>query len=117
MATQREIAARHSYARSLLERRIRVTSAATMISTKFSVSRSTAYEDLKIAGDELDSSDDGPAEDEPAIDQESILAQLSHALDKASAVDDFKSASQLIKAIDQVKRWNGYCQETANPFS
>ena len=88
-----------------------------MISTKFSVSRSTAYEDLKIAGDELDSSDDGPAEDEPAIDQDSILAQLSHALDKDSAVDDLKSSSQLIKAIDQVKRWNGYAQETANPFS
>jgi len=88
-----------------------------MISTKFSVSRSTAYEDLKIAGDELDSSDDGPAEDEPVIDPDSILAQLSHAFDKASAVDDFKSTSQLIKAIDQVKRWNGYCQETANPFS
>ena len=88
-----------------------------MISTKFSVSRSTAYEDLKVASEELDSSDDGPDSDEPAIDPESILAQLSHALDKASAVDDFKSTSQLIKAIDQVKRWNGYCQETANPFS
>ena len=71
-----------------------------MVSTKFSVSRSTAYEDLKIAGDELDASDDGPDSDEPAIDPESILAQLSHALDKASAVDDFKSAS----AVDQSNR-------------
>ena len=88
-----------------------------MISTKFSVSRSTAYDDLKIAGEELDASDDGPDADEPAICPDSILAQLSHALDKASAVDDFKSTSQLIKAIDQVKRWNGYNQETANPFS
>jgi hydroxypyruvate isomerase len=117
MATQREIAARHSYARSLLERKIRVSSAATMISTKFSVSRSTAYEDLKIAADELDASDDGPAEDEPAIDAESMLAQLAHSADKAFATDDFKAAAQLIKAIDQVKRWNGYNTESANPFS
>ena len=88
-----------------------------MISTKFSVSRSTAYEDLRIAGDELDASDDGPAEDEPAIDAESLLSQLSHSLDKAMALDDFKAASQLIKAASEVKRWGGYCQETANPFS
>ncbi len=117
MGTQREIAARHSYARSLLERRIKVSNAATMISTKFAVSRSTAYDDLQVASEELEASDDGPAEDEPAIDPDSILGQLAHSLDKATALDDFKAASQLIKAIDQVKRWNGYHQETANPFS
>lgn len=117
MATQQAIAARHSYARSLLERGIRVSSVATMISTKFGVSRSTAYEDLRIASEELDATDDGPADDEPAIDTESLLAQLSHSLDKAMALDDFKSASQLVKSIDQVKRWSGYNTETANPFS
>ena len=52
---------------------------------------------------------------QPLDPENQFLPAESTPLDKASAVDDFKSASQLIKAIDQVKRWNGYAQETAKP--
>ena len=61
MATHPEVAARHSYARCLLERGIRTSSAVTMLQAKFNVGRSSAYEDLRIAQAELDASDDGPA--------------------------------------------------------
>ena len=31
-----------------------------------------------------------------------------HALDKAFATDSYKEIPKLIKALDEVKRWNGY---------
>ena len=108
MATQTEVAARHSYARCLLERGIRASSAVTMIQAKFNVGRSSAYEDLRIAQAELDASDDGPAKDEPVVCPQSLQAQLAHSLDKAFATDNFKEIPKLIKALDEVKRWNGY---------
>ena len=108
MATQSEISVRHSYARCLLERRIRVSSAVTMIQAKFGTSRSSAYEDLKIAQAELDVSDDGPAMNEAITDPESIEAQINHALDKAFATDQYKEIPKLVKCLDEVKRWKGY---------
>ena len=99
---------RHSYARCLLERRVRVTSAVTMIQAKFGISRSSAYEDIKIAQAELDASDDGPAISEEITDPDSIEAQINHALDKAFATDAFKEIPKLVKCLDEVKRWKGY---------
>lgn len=108
--TTKEIAIRHSYARAMLERGCRVASVATMLSAKFQVSRSTAYADVKAAAAELDASDDGPASDEmaQALDPDTIQGQLAHLIDVATATGDVKSLCQLVKAADQVKRWQGY---------
>ena len=108
MATHPEVIARHSYARCLLERGIRTSSAVTMLQAKFNVGRSSAYEDLRIAQAELDASDDGPAQSEPTVCPDTLQAQLVHALDKAFAADSYKEIPKLIKALDEVKRWNGY---------
>lgn len=108
--TSQEIAQRHSFARSMLERGCRVASVATMLSAKFQVSRSTSYADVKAAAAELDASDDGPATDETsqALDPDTIQGQLAHLIDVATATGDVKSLCQLVKAADQVKRWQGY---------
>ena len=100
--------ARHSYARCLLERGIRVSSAVTMLQAKFGIARSSAYEDLKIAQAEINASDDAPASDEPIVCPETLQGQLVHSLDKAFATDSFKEIPKLIKALDEVKRWQGY---------
>lgn len=83
-----------------------------MIQAKFGVSRSSAYEDLKIAQAEIDASDDGPASDEPTVCPETLQAQLVHSLDKAFAADSFKEIPKLIKALDEVKRWQGYALQS-----
>ena len=97
MATQPEVIARHSYARCLLERGIRTSSAVTMLQAKFNVGRSSAYEDLRIVQAELDASDDGPAQSEPTVCPDTLQAQLVHALDKAFATDSYKEIPKLIR--------------------
>ena len=82
-----------------------------MLQAKFNVGRSSAYEDLKIAQAELDASDDGPAQiASPRFAQQyapgSACALLTS--DKAFATDSYKEIPKLIKALDEVKRWNGY---------
>ena len=113
--TSQEITQRHSYARTMLERGCRVASVATMISARFHVSRSTAYADVQAASAEMDSSEDGPATDETlqVLDSDTIQGQLAHLIDVATATGDVKSLCQLVKAADQVKRWQGYSTSQA----
>ena len=110
MATSQEIAQRLSYAQALLERGIRVSTVVTMLSAKFQISRSTAYADAQTASKAIDTSDDGPSAEESAepLDPATVQAQLAHLFDVAVATNDFKAATQLVKALDTAKRWNGY---------
>jgi len=109
---------RTSYARSLLERGVRVSSVATMLSARYAVARSTAYLDIQAAELQIQDSDDGPDSEEASqpLCPDSILAQLQHRFDIAAATGDAKEMSMLTKSIDTVKRWNGYNTESANPF-
>ena len=110
MTTQREMQQRICFASALLERNVRVASVATMLSTRFQVSRSTAYEVVTKAQQEIDSSVDGPSSAEALdpVDQASLMAQLAHLTDVAAADNNFQAVSQMVKAMDQVNRWSGY---------
>ena len=112
-------AARVSYAQALLERGLKVSSVATMISAKFSVARSTAYVDIQAANKTIQESDDGPDTSEMSdpVSPLSIQAQLVHMIDVAAAVGDGKTVAQLIKSLDTVKRWGGYAPESISPFT
>ena len=117
MASQVEIQHRLSYARAMLERGIPVASLATMISARYFVSRSTAYSDITAAEQEIQVSDDGPADDESPCDPVAVLAMLQHRLDLAIAKGNDQQVCQLIKAIDTAKKWQGYNTDSVSPFA
>ena len=119
MSTHQEVQARLSYASAMLERSIRTSSIATMISAKFAVSRSTAYNDITAANAELTLSDDGPSIEESSepVNTDSVLAMLQHRLEVSVATGDDKAICSIVKAMDQVKRWNGYNTQSASPFA
>ena len=85
MSTHLEVKARHSFARSFLERNAKVQTIATMISAKYGVSRTTAYEDIKAVYAEMQLSDDGPSLEEVSepMDTDTILAMLQHWVHKS----------------------------------
>ena len=114
---QQQIAARHSVMRAWLENGISPSHAATMASVRFSISRATAYEDIKKVSSEIDMSDDGPATSEEQVCQSSVLGALQHHFDIACATGDTKSMAQLVGAIDKAKKWSAPCQTTASPFA
>ena len=119
MSTHQEVQARLSYSRALLERDVRVSSIATMISAKFSVSRSTAYNDVRSAQAELKLSDGGSSIEESAepVSTDNVLAMLQHRFEVAVATGDDKAICSLVKAMDQAKRWQGYKTQSASPFA
>lgn len=120
MSTQLEVKARLSYARAMLERDIPTNTVATLISSKFFVCRSTAYNDIQAAQAEMDLSDDGPSLEEAAsepINTDSVLAMLQHRLEVCVATGDDKAVCSLIKAMNQAKQWNGYRTQSASPFA
>lgn len=118
MASQVEIQHRVSYARAMLERRIPVASLATLISARYFVSRSTAYNDITTAEQEIQQSDDGPAVEEmEPCNPAGVLAMLQHRLEIAIATGDDKQTCQLIKAMDTAKKWQGYNTQTVSPFA
>tara|TARA_A100001201_G_C3926967_1_gene152382 strand:- start:166 stop:519 length:354 start_codon:yes stop_codon:yes gene_type:complete len=117
MATQAEIQHRLSYARAMLERGISVQSLATLLSARYFVSRSTAYEDIKAAHQEIQLSDDGPAANEDPCDPADVLAMLKHRFELAVATGDDKQTCQLIKAMDTAKKWQGYEPQPVSPFT
>jgi hypothetical protein len=117
MATAQQIAARHSVIRGWLESGIRPSDAATQASVRFQISRSTAYEDLKTVSDQIEMSDDGPAETEPEVCQVSVLATLQHHFNIAAATGDVKAMAQLVTAIDRAKRWSAPIQTSASPYA
>ena len=119
MSTQLEVQARLSYTRAMLERGIRTASVATMVSAKFCVSRSTAYNDITAAQAEIELSDDGPSLEEASepINTSSVLAMLQHRLEVSVATGDDKAVCSLIKAMNQAKQWNGYNTQSVSPFA
>ena len=111
-----EINARVSYARALLEQGIKPATVATMVSVKCHCSRSTAYSSITEASNEIQKSDDGPADDEPAMDPQDVAAQLTHLFNIACAQGDSKAACQLVKSMDSIRRWSAPLQANTNPF-
>ena len=107
MATTQEVHQRVSYARALLETGVNVQTACTMLQAKFPVSRSTAYKDVGTASAEIAASDDGPAEEAPGLDMESLQAQALHMFNVSVAQGNVKDACQAIKALDTILGWNG----------
>ena len=111
-----EIQARVSYARALLEQGIKPATVATMVSVKCHCSRSTAYSSITEASNEIQKSEDGPADDEPAMDPQDVAAQLTHLFNIACAQGDSKAACQLVKSMDSIRRWSAPLQANSNPF-
>ena len=117
MSTQLEVQARLSYTRAMLERGIRTSSVATMVSAKFHCSRSTSYNVIQAAQAEIELSDDGPSLEESAepTHTNSVLAMLQHLLEVSVATGDHKAVCGLIKAMNQAKQWNGYAPQNTSP--
>ena len=113
MATQHEIAQRHSIIRGWLETGAPVASVATMATVRFSYSRSTAYDDIKAVQAVIDQSDDGPTlqEQSEPLDPDGILAMLQHQFSIATAEGDVGAMTKLVGAIDKAKKWRGMGQE------
>jgi predicted DNA-binding transcriptional regulator YafY len=90
---------------------------ATMISARFSVSRSTAYNEINTVSKQIDLSDDGPSieESEAIFDQQALLASLQYQFDVSAAVGDTKSACQLVKAMDTIRKWSGRSMQSTEP--
>lgn len=89
-----------------------------MITARYAVAQCTAYRDIQAATLQSQESDEGPDSEEASqpMDPASMLAQLQHRFDVAAAIGDTKELTAIVKAIDTVKRWNGYNTESANPF-
>ena len=117
MATSREIEQRHSVIRGWLETGAHHSTVATMISARFGLSRSTAYDDIKKVQPLIDASDDGPSTEELEPDLNGVLGMLQHQFNIAAANGDVPAMTKLVGAIDKAKKWQGYSlsiQGTAN---
>ena len=108
MSSPSEIQLRHSVIRGWLESGMRTSAICTMIQVRFQVSRSTAYTDIHAVSQEVEMSDDGPAESEAPMCPDTLLAQLQHQFNIATAMGDVDSMSKLIKSMDSVQKWRGY---------
>ena len=114
---QQEIEARQSVIRGWLESGMPTRTVATMISARFSVSRSTAYNEINTVSKQIDLSEDGPSieESEAIFDQQALLASLQYQFDVSAAVGDTKSACQLVKAMDTIRKWSGRSMQSTEP--
>ena len=109
MATTQEIEQRHSVIRGWLETGANHSTVATMISARFGVSRSTAYDDIKKVQPLVDASDDGPSTEEISEpDLNGVLGMLQHQFNIAAAQGDVPAMAKLVGAIDKAKKWQGY---------
>ena len=90
---------------------------ATMTSARFCVSRTTAYREIQKISQEIDLSDEGPSieESEAIFDQSALLASLQYQFDVSAAVGDTKSACQLVKAMDTIRKWSGRSMQSTEP--
>lgn len=80
-----------------------------MISARFGVSRSTAYDDIKKVQPLIDASDDGPSTQETTEhDVNGVLGMLQHQFNIAAAQGDVPAMTKLVGAIDKAKKWQGY---------
>lgn len=109
MATSQEVQVRVSYARTLLESGFKTATICTMIQARFPVSRSTGYNDIHAAQAELEACDDGPSTDESDchVDPDEMAAQARYMFNIAIAQGDAKQASQAVKMMDTIMKWNG----------
>jgi len=108
MSHPSEIEARHSVIRGWLERGMRTSTVSTMAQARFQISRTTAYRDIQAVSQEIQMSDDGPAEGEAPMCSDTLLASLQHQFDIAAAMGDVDSMTKLIKSMDSVQKWRGY---------
>ena len=115
MASQQEIEARDSVIRGWLESGMPTRTVATMTSARFCVSRTTAYREIQKISQEIDLSEDAPAQHETEFDQQALLASLQYQFDVSAAVGDTKSACQLVKAMDTIRRWSGRSMQSTEP--
>ena len=117
MASQQEIEARDSVIRGWLESGMPTRTVATMTSARFCVSRTTAYREIQKISQQIDLSDDGPSieESEAIFDQSALLASLQYQFDVSAAVGDTKSACQLVKAMDTIRKWSGRSMQSTEP--
>lgn len=116
MATQLEIEQRQSVIRGWLESGITHSSAATMASVRFSISRSVSYDAIRQAQQTIDASDDGPAEFEQDLEPLSILATLQHHFNIAAASGDVPAMAKLVQSMDKARAWRGLKQEKLAPL-
>ena len=121
MATNQEIEQRHSVIRGWLETGAAVATVATMISARFGLSRSTAYEDIKKVQEKINASPDGPSTQEmDEHDAKGVLAMLQHQFNIAAAQGDVPNMTKLVSAIDKAKKWQGYSlslqESSTNPM-
>jgi hypothetical protein len=116
MATKAEIEQRLSVIRGWLESGITHSSAATMASVRFSISRSVSYDAIRQAQQTIDSSDDGPAESEQDLEPLSILATLQHHFNIAAASGDVPAMAKLVQSMDKARAWRGLKQEKLSPL-
>ena len=117
MSKQQEIEARDSVIRGWLESGMPTRTVATMTSARFCVSRTTAYREIQKISQQIDLSDDGPSieESEAIFDQQALLASLQYQFDVSAAVGDTKSACQLVKAMDTIRKWSGRSMQSTEP--
>ena len=109
MANRQQIEQRHSVIRGWIESGASHATVATMISARFGISRSQAYEDIKKVQPVIDASDDGPSTDEIAEhDAEGVLGLLQYQFNIAAANGDVPAMAKLVGAIDKAKKWQGY---------
>ena len=109
MANRQQIEQRHSVIRGWIESGASHATVATMISARFGISRSQAYEDIKKVQPVIDASDDGPSTDEIAEhDAEGVLGRLQYQFNIAAANGDVPAMAKLVGAIDKAKKWQGY---------
>jgi hypothetical protein len=87
---------------------------ARRIMRRFGVAQSTAYEDVRRAGEANDRDDDGPASDDVGADCD-LIPGLILAINEALADGDYSSVNRLVGALDKVKRWRGQ-DGPDNPF-
>lgn len=116
MATKAEIEQRQSVIRGWLESGITHSSAATMASVRFGISRSVSYDAIRQAQQTIDSSDDGPAESEQDLEPLSILATLQHHFNIAAASGDVPAMAKLVQSMDKARAWRGLKQEKVSPL-
>ena len=117
MATKAEIEQRQSVIRGWLESGINHSSAATMASVRFQISRSVSYDAIRQAQQTIDASDDGPAESEQDdLNPLSVLATLQHHFNIAAASGDVPAMAKLVQSMDKARGWRGLKQEKASPL-
>jgi len=118
MASQQMIQHRHSVIRGWLESGVPPQNVATMAASRFFVSRSTAYDDIKTVMQTIELSDDGPASEEVSeFNPQAIRGMLQYQFDIAAANGDVPAMTKLVAAIDKVKQWQAPCQTSVSPYA